>query len=281
MTALNELIVAIRGGGDLATGVIQKFFHAGFKVVILETKQPLAIRRTVALCNAVYEGRFQVEDLIAETVIDWTQCEAKWQQGIIPLLIDPEAKSLAELKPAVVVDAILAKKNLGTNPALAPVTIALGPGFSAPADCQVVIETMRGHSLGKLIFNGSALPNTGVPGVLGGKSAERVIHSPASGLVRHHHQIGDSVTQGEVLFYVGDTPVNSPLTGVLRGLIQEGIVISKGLKCGDVDPRPKEQVDCYAISDKARALGGAALEAALYQLNQHSVALRFTDFFRK
>ncbi|WP_159722295.1 selenium-dependent molybdenum cofactor biosynthesis protein YqeB [Enterococcus sp. CSURQ0835] len=268
MAALNELIVAVRGGGDLATGVIQKFFHAGFKVVILETAQPLAIRRTVALCNAVYTQTFQVEDLVAEKVADWTQCEQSWQHGQIPLLIDPEAESLAQLRPAVVVDAILAKKNLGTTPEMAPVTIALGPGFSAPSDCQVVIETMRGHSLGKLITAGSALPNTGIPGVLGGKSAERVIHSPASGVVKHRYPIGTEVTKGEILFYVGQTPVYSPLTGVLRGLIQAGIDIPQGLKCGDVDPRPKAQVDCYAISDKARALGGAALEAALMQLQR-------------
>lgn len=268
MASIKDMTVVVRGGGDLATGVIQKFHRSGFKVVILETGQPLAIRRTVSLCSAVYEGRYQVEDLTARKITDPAQCPAIWRNGEIPLLVDPAGQSLTCLRPTILVDAIIAKKNLGTNRKMAPVTIALGPGFSAPQDVNVVIETMRGHQLGRLIFEGTALPNTGVPGILGGKSRERVVHSPAAGVVKHVHHIGDRVRAGEVIFYVDSTPVLSPLDGTLRGLIQEGLTIPQGLKAADVDPRPKETVDFLTISDKARALGGAALEAALFELGK-------------
>ncbi|HLQ40443.1 MAG TPA: selenium-dependent molybdenum cofactor biosynthesis protein YqeB [Tetragenococcus sp.] len=267
MGKIEETTVVIRGGGDIATGIIQKMVHAGFKVAVLETDRPLAIRRTVAACNAVYFGEYQVEDLCFEKIQQTNDCQKVWQRGKVPLLIDPNGNSLSELKPTVVVDAILAKKNLGTNRQMAPFTIGLGPGFSAPEDVNVVVETMRGHSLGRLFYKGAALANTGVPGVLGGKSAERVVHSPASGKVQHVRLIGDYVEKGELLFYVGDVPVYSPLDGTLRGEIAEGLVISQGLKCADVDPRSVEEVDCFTISDKARALGGAVLEATLMYLH--------------
>ncbi|GGC78909.1 selenium-dependent molybdenum cofactor biosynthesis protein YqeB [Enterococcus wangshanyuanii] len=256
-----ETIVVVRGGGDLATGVVQKLHHTGFKVVILETEKPLAIRRTVALCNAVFEKEQQVEDLNARLVTSLTECEACWNKGELPVWVDAQADSLNELKPLILIDAILAKRNIGTNRKMAPITIALGPGFSAPEDVDVVVETMRGHYLGRLYFEGSALANTGIPGEIGGKSAERVIHAPASGQVKHIKKIGDSVQKGELLFYVGDQPVFSPLEGVLRGLISDQVECKKGLKCADVDPRVVDEVDCFTISDKARALGGAVLDA--------------------
>lgn len=261
--SISETVVVVRGGGDLATGVIQKLAHTGFKVAILETAKPLAIRRTVALCTAIFQSKQQVEDIEAVFVSSVSECETIWNNKQIPILIDAEAKSLPELKPIVLVDTILAKRNLGTNKRMAPITIALGPGFSAPEDVDVVVETMRGHYLGRLYFEGTAIPNTGIPGEIGGKSAERVIHSPTSGNVQHVKKIGDVVKKGEVLFYVGQAAVESPLDGVLRGLISDKVVCQAGLKCGDVDPRPVEQVDCYTISDKARALGGAVLEAIL------------------
>ncbi|WP_207695578.1 YqeB family selenium-dependent molybdenum hydroxylase system protein [Enterococcus sp. DIV0212c] len=260
-SGISDTIIAVRGGGDLATGVIQKLVHVGFKVVVLETAQPLAIRRTVALCNAVFQNKQQVEDLEAVLVTSVQECYESWRKNQVPVLIDPNANSLAMLNPLVLVDAILAKKNLGTKKSMAPITIALGPGFSAPTDVDVVIETMRGHYLGRLYFEGGAIPNTGIPGEIGGKSAERVIHSPASGNVKHAKKIGDVVKKGEVLCYVDQMAVHSPLDGVLRGLISDQVNCSEGLKCGDVDPRPAEQVDCFTISDKARALGGAVLEA--------------------
>ncbi|MGK0550723.1 selenium-dependent molybdenum cofactor biosynthesis protein YqeB [Enterococcus faecalis] len=263
-TTIEDTVVVVRGGGDLATGVVQKLYHAGFKVVVLETARPLAIRRTVALCNAVFQGVQQVEDLKGVLVNSWQECAACWQQNQIPLLIDTHAESLTLLKPSVVVDAILAKRNLGTKSTLAPVTIALGPGFSAPEEVDVVVETMRGHYLGRLYFQGQALPNTGIPGEIGGKSAERVIHAPTAGKIRHLKRIGAVVQQGEPLFYIDQDLVTSPLNGVLRGLISDQVICTKGLKCGDVDPRSPQVVDCFTISDKARALGGAVLEAVLF-----------------
>jgi xanthine dehydrogenase accessory factor len=271
--SITDSIIVVRGGGDLATGVIQKLYHAGFNVVVLETEKPLAIRRSVALCNAVFEGSQQVEDMTGHLAVSVTECRKSWQNGQIPILIDPQGEVIKLLEPLAVVDAILAKKNLGTDKTMAPITIALGPGFSAPEDVDVVIETMRGHYLGRLYFNGSAIPNTGIPGEIAGKSAERVIHSPTAGNVTHKKTIGATVKKGELLFYVGETPIYSPLDGVLRGLISDQVICQKGLKCADVDPRPSEKVDCFTISDKARALGGAVLEAILFLGHQKNLLI--------
>lgn len=257
-------VAVLRGGGDLATGVAQALWRAGMAVVILESAMPLAIRRTVALCSAMYEGVFTVEDMTARRVDDPQDCAAAWERAEIPLLADERAESLALLQPTYLVDAIIAKKNLNTHRGMAPVTVALGPGFSAPDDVDAVVETMRGHDLGRLILRGSALPNTGIPGILGGKSAQRVVHAPHSGRVKHIHSIGDRVEAGEPLFSIDGVSVSSPLTGTLRGLIAEGLRVPAGLKCADVDPRPAEEVDWMQISDKARSLGGAALTACLF-----------------
>lgn len=261
---INETIVAVRGGGDLATGTIQKLFRSGFKVIILETANPLAIRRTVALCEAIRSGEFSVEGMIAKRIEAPEEAETVWAAGKIPIMVDPTGEKVQALQPTAVIDAILAKKNLGTTKEMAPIVIALGPGFDAGQDCDAVIETMRGHRLGRIIFAGKPIPNTGIPGVLGGKSAERVMHSPANGVIKHLHEIGDSVKKGETLFYVGDIAVPSPLTGILRGLILDGIRVPEGMKVADVDPRSKEEVDYMTISDKARTIGGGALEALLY-----------------
>lgn len=255
----------VRGGGDLATGVVQKLWRAGCQVAILETENPLAIRRTVALCTAVTESVAAVEDVTAR-LATVSQCEYLWRQGEIPVIVDPAGASLSELRPTVLVDAILAKRNLGTHHGMAPVTIALGPGFTAPDHVDAVIETMRGHDLGRLILRGAALPNTGIPGELGGVTARRVVHAPVAGAVTHIHKIGDRVALGEPLFTLDGIPVCSPLTGTLRGLIAAGLTIPAGLKCADVDPRPEREINCFTISDKARNLGGAVLEGALYLL---------------
>ena len=269
----NQDVIAVRGGGDLATGVVQKLWRAGFRTAVLEVPQPLAIRRNVAVSSAVSEGEFQVEDMRARLVVDPADCDRAWADGVVPVLVDPGAGSLAWLRPAVLVDAIIAKRNLGTHRNMAPLTIALGPGFSAPQDVDAIIETMRGHDLGRLVLSGSALPNTGIPGELGGKSAERVVRSPAAGVVKHVRQLGDCVTCGETLFTVGETPVPSPLSGLLRGLIAEGMDVPQGLKCADVDPRPAENVNWQSISDKARCLGGAVLEACFYLARLRGVIL--------
>ncbi|MGX6979882.1 selenium-dependent molybdenum cofactor biosynthesis protein YqeB [Vagococcus elongatus] len=268
MGKINEIRIAVRGGGDLATGVVQKLFRSGFKVVILETDYPLMIRRTVSLGVAVFEHQVQVEGM--EAVLTKVEnIEKVWSEQKIPVIVDPLAENLASINPHVVVDCIIAKRNLGMSKKLAPITIALGPGFRASKDVDVVIETMRGHSLGKLIFSGEAIPNTGVPGELAGKSHERVIHAPTSGKVKHKKDIGDQVEKGDCLFLIDDFEVFSPLSGTLRGLIAEGTVVTQGLKVADVDPRAN--VDCWSISDKARSLGGAVLEAVLYVGNQRGI----------
>ncbi len=263
-----ETIVAVRGGGDLATGTVQKLVHAGFKVVIFETEKPLMIRRTVSLGSAVWDQTTTVEDITAVLTTE-KNLEKVWASGRVPVIIDAEGESLSKIEPTVLVDAILAKRNIGTHRKMAPITVALGPGFEAPTDVNIVVETMRGHNLGRLISAGKPLPNTGIPGVIAGKSAERVIHAPASGVVRYVHQIGDQVSQGETLFYIGQTSVPSPLSGTLRGLIAEGANVELGLKIADVDPRAN--VDCGCISDKARAIGGGVLEAVLMLGHQQSL----------
>lgn len=263
--------VIVRGGGDIATGVIQKLWHAGFNVLVLETATPHTIRRSVALSSAVSQGVFQVEDMAAELITSPEECVIQWSRGVIPVLVDPNANSVQFLRPFAVVDAIIAKRNLGTHRRMAPVTIALGPGFSAPDDVDCVIETMRGHYLGSLITKGAAQPNTGVPGMLAGKSGERVIHAPVAGEVKHIRSIGDEVEKGEPIFSVGRTIVKATLKGTLRGLIAQGIVVSKGLKCADIDPRPVNEVDFLTISDKARAVGGGVLEACFVIARQKQV----------
>ena len=272
--------VVVRGGGDIATGVIQKLWRAGLHILVLETARPLTIRRTVALSSCMYEGVYRVEDMTAVRISSPEECGGLWERGLIPALADPHARSLDFIKPAAVVDAIIAKRNMGTHRGMAPLTIALGPGFSAPEDVDCVIETMRGHSLGRVITKGAALPNTGIPGEMGGKSAERVVHSPASGLVRHIRALGDAVTEGEALFTVGGVVVRSPLSGTLRGLIAEGLEIRKELKCADIDPRPAETVDYLTISDKARAVGGAVLEAWCMMAGEKKMLPATTQYAR-
>jgi xanthine dehydrogenase accessory factor len=252
-------IIVVRGGGDLATGVVQKFFRAGFPVVILETPAPTAIRRSVALCEAAYDGLARVEDMSCRRVSDTGGLDDCWRQGAIPLLIDPDGESIKQIRPSAVVDAVIAKRNLGTHRGMAPVTIALGPGFCAGEDVDVVIETMRGHDLGRLIFEGRAAANTGIPGEIGGKSGQRVIHAPISGTIAHKKRIGDVVECGGVLLTVGGQEVRAPFSGLLRGLVREGASVPRGMKIADIDPRT--DVDWRTISDKARCLGGAALEA--------------------
>lgn len=257
---ITDTLVIIRGGGDLATGVAQKLWHAGFKLIMLETEQPLMIRRQVSLGSAVSDKKTTVED-ITGVLSSEENIEKVWKNDQIPVIVDSKGDVIHTLKPTVVIDGILAKRNIGTNHSMAPITIGLGPGFKAPDDVDAAIETMRGHDLARIIVDGEPLANTGIPGLIAGKTDERVIYSPATGRMKYCHKIGDQVQKGSVLFYLDTTPVLSPLTGTLRGLIVEGAWVEKGLKIADVDPRPN--IPCNHISDKARAIGGGALDAVL------------------
>jgi xanthine dehydrogenase accessory factor len=258
--------IVVRGGGDLGTGVVQKFHRAGFPVVILETSAPTAIRRTVALCEAVYDSITQVEDVICRRVNAPDELEACWQAGDVPLLIDPDGKMIRDIQPNAAINAILAKRNIGTSIDMASITIALGPGYCAGKDVHAVIETMRGHDLGRLILQGNACPNTGMPGEIGGKTIERVLRAPVAGKLVNHKRIGEIARQGEVLFTVDDQAVYAPFTGLVRGMIRCGMEVTKDMKTADLDPRT--DICPYTVSDKARCIGGAALGAYFYLRDQ-------------
>jgi xanthine dehydrogenase accessory factor len=265
MRALN--VILVRGAGDIATGTIQKLIRAGFSVLAVETNRPSAIRRQVALSEAVYEGRQTVEDITAVRVNTLEEAYEVMNAGQVAIMIDPECRLLSSLQPMAVVDAILAKRNLGTTREMAPITIALGPGFVAGVDVDVVIETMRGHNLGRLIFEGSAQPNTGVPGIIEGMGRERVIHTAVAGILHNRAAIGDRIEKGQVIAMIDDQPVTATIDGILRGLIRDGFEVPKGFKIADIDPRDSEKENCFTISDKARCLGGAVLEAILMLRN--------------
>ena len=265
---MNDLII-VRGGGDLATGTIYKLYKCGFRVLILEIENPLAIRRNVAFSEAVYQGIQTVEDVTCYYADSLAHAEALLKEQKLAVLVDPEGNVISKLQPMAVVDAILAKRNLGTHREMAPITIGLGPGFTAGEDVDAVIETMRGHDLGRVIWSGCAEPNTGVPGMIGGYGKERVVRCPADGILRNVNKITDTVKKGQKIAYVetenGDVPVNASLDGLLRGLIRDGYSVTKGLKIADIDPRSEEYMNCFTISDKARCIAGGVVEA-IFQL---------------
>lgn len=275
-------LLIVRGAGDLATGTIHRLKKAGFRLLVLEAEHPAAIRRQVALSESVYAGSAQVEDVKAVRMdVDLTDTENRkeallqemeriWNEDAVPVLVDPAGISISALHPAVVVDAILAKKNLGTNRDMAPLTIALGPGFTTGEDVDVVIETKRGHNLGRVIQKGSAVPNTGIPGIIGGYGKERVMHAEAEGILRNVASIGDIVEAGAVIAEIetkdGRVPVLASLSGLLRGLIRDGYPVTKGFKIADIDPRKEELQNCFTISDKARCIAGSVLEVICGEL---------------
>lgn len=254
--------VIVRGGGDLASGVIYRLSKAGFPVLVTELAQPLAIRRAVAFASAVLEGDIVIEGLRARRIDDVGEVHAVWAMGEIPVLVDEGGASLAALKPPVVVDARMIKRNPGTTRDDAPLVIALGPGYTAGQDCHAVIETKRGHYLGHVIWQGAAEPNTGKPGSVQGHVSERVLRAPADGYVVQRVAIGDALEQGDVVATVGGVPVLAPFAGVLRGLIHSSVPVVAGLKIGDVDPRGIRD-HCFVISEKSLAIGGGVLEAIL------------------
>lgn len=309
----NNLLIICRGAGDLATGIIHRLHRAGHRVIALETDYPAAIRRQVSFCEAVYDGSAAVEGVTARLIpalndakndteiateadaetdaetYSWindtpaahiasekwsrSAIEAVLEAGEVPLLIDPKGESIALLKPDVVVDAIIAKKNLGTTIDMAPLVIGVGPGFTAGNDVHLVIESMRGHNLARIITDGMAQPNTGVPGNIAGFTSERVIHAPAAGYIHDVRKIGDIVQKGDEIARIYPdkgsydnalseyVPVNATITGIIRGLIREGYYFKKGFKIADIDPRESELTNCFTISDKARSIAGSVLEA--------------------
>lgn len=260
-------IVIVRGGGDIASGIIQKFYRSGFKVLCLETEKPTSIRRKVSFSEAVYDGRSIVEGIIGVKVYNLKDIFEIWNTNCIPVAVDPKGLYINRLKPLILIDAILAKRNLGTNMNMAPVTIGVGPGFVAGIDVNVVVETNRGHNLGRLIFKGRASKNTGIPGVIGGYSKERVIYSHECGIINNIKNIGDVVKKGENIAVIDCHPVVGKISGVLRGIIRNNIYVEKGLKIADIDPRISERNNCFTISDKARNIAGGVLEAVLYTRN--------------
>ncbi|MBQ3356585.1 MAG: EF2563 family selenium-dependent molybdenum hydroxylase system protein [Oscillospiraceae bacterium] len=254
------MLVLIRGAGDLASGIAMRLHHARLQVVMTDLPRPTAIRRTVCFSQAVLLGKMTVEDVTAEKAKTPQEALAILKKGNIAVLADPEAACIAALQPDAVVDAILAKRNLGTHITDAPCVIGVGPGFTAGVDCHACVETMRGHTLGRVITEGSPIPNTNIPGLIGGFSGERVLRAPADGIFRQVRQIGDLVKEGEVAGYVGETPMLCQISGVLRGLLADRTPVHRGMKAGDVDPRG-ERSYCYQVSDKALAIGGGVLEA--------------------
>ena len=256
--------VLIKGAGDLATGVACRLKRSGFSIVMTEIAVPTTVRRTVAFSRAIYEKEVRVEDIQAEFAQGLDDLERILACEKIAVIVDPHAQIMSQWKPDIVVDAILAKKNLGTHIEDAPIVIALGPGFTAQKDCHAVVETMRGHFLGKVYYEGSALPNTGIPGEIGGYTKERIIRAPAKGVFQPIVSIGDSVKQGDTVGFVDECPVQVQLSGIVRGLLQPGVFVTAGMKAGDVDPRCKREY-CFSVSDKARSSGGGVLEAIVHQ----------------
>ena len=254
--------VLIRGAGDLASGIALRLFHAKMEVVMTDLPRPTAIRRTVCFSQAILFGTMTVEDVTAAFAETSEAAVSILKEKKIPVLADSEAACIAALRPDVVVDAILAKRNLGTKITDAPCVIGVGPGFTAGVDCHACVETMRGHTLGRVITEGSPIPNTNIPGLIGGFAGERVLRAPADGIFRQRLEIGDIVEQNEIAGYVGTEPMRCQISGVLRGLLADGTPVHRGMKAGDVDPRGEISY-CKLVSDKALAIGGGVLEAIL------------------
>ena len=256
------MLIVIRGGGDIASGIALRLYRAGMDVVICEVPSPTSIRRTVCFSEAVRLGETAVEGVTARRT-DVEEIPDLLEHGIIPVLVDPSALCVPALEPDAVVDAILAKRNLGTSIDMAPVVVAAGPGFTAGVDCHAVVETMRGHYLGRTIYSGSALPNTAIPGLIGGFAGERVLRAPADGLFHGALEIGCQAAAGEIAGTVNGVPMRCTIGGTLRGLLADGVPVTAGMKCGDVDPRCQPE-HCRFVSDKALAVGGGVLEALLH-----------------
>ena len=257
-----NMLVVIKGAGDLATGIAYRLKMAGFDIVMTEIGRPTVVRHTVAFASVVYTKSICVEGVTAVLCKTLEEVKKALENDAIPVIVDEKAEIIQELRPKVVVDAIIAKKNIGTRIIDADIVIGVGPGFEAGVDCHYVIETKRGHYLGRVITEGSAIPNTGVPGEIGGYTKERIIRSPKAGCFKGVKKIGDSVKPEDVVAYVDDVPVLAGIEGIVRGMLMDQMMVPEGFKCGDIDPRCVKE-HCFSISDKARSIGGGVLEAIM------------------
>jgi xanthine dehydrogenase accessory factor len=270
-TELSQLVVLIRGGGEVASGVAHKLARVHFRVCLTETSQPLAVSRGVAFCEAIYDGEKEVEGVVARRVESVSEIPKVWQESQIPIIIDPEASVKDTINPDVLVDAIMAKRNLGTKITDAPLVIGLGPGFHAGRDVHMVVETNNSESLGRVILSGEAEKDTGIPIAIGGLTFERALHSPRDGLFQTDKGIGDLVTAGEVVASVTGQPAKAEISGVVRALLRSGTVVEKGTKLGEIDPSGDKEA-CYTIRPRVRAIAGGVLEAIMMRYNSLEVA---------
>ncbi len=262
MTELFDHVIVVRGGGDIGSGVVWRLRRVGFPVIVTELERPLTIRRTVAFSSAVTNGAVTIEGIEGVRAVDAADALDRAASGTVGVLVSPE---IPDVGASVIVDARLAKRNLGTTRDQAPFVVALGPGFTAGDDCDAIVETMRGHDLGRVLWKGSAIPDSGVPGIIGGESTRRVIHAASDGSLTWDVDFGDLVEQGQRMGQIGSTPVTSMITGTVRGLLMDGDV-STGLKIADVDPRFDPSA-ISRVSDKSLSVGGGVLEAILVWLN--------------
>ncbi|HLI07729.1 MAG TPA: selenium-dependent molybdenum cofactor biosynthesis protein YqeB [Ktedonobacteraceae bacterium] len=276
---IEQSLVAVKGAGDLATGVIHRLHRAGFPVAATELPEPTVVRRTVSFAEAVLLGEMTVEGVTAQRVTSLEEITGQLANGRVPVIVDPEGHVLRQLRPPVLVEATLSKRNTGITIDDAPIVIALGPGYEAGRDAHAVVETNRGHNLGRVYYEGSAEPNTGVPGAIAGYTIERLLKAPAAGKIYGVRQIGDMVQADEVVAQIHEVdcpgepcscqsvPVIAAIPGILRGLLRDSLTVSKGMKVGDIDPRAARE-HCFTISDKSRAIGGGVLEAILHLMQQ-------------
>ncbi|SPD71876.1 conserved hypothetical protein [uncultured Desulfobacterium sp.] len=266
--SLNHLQIVIKGAGEMASGVAWRLFNCGFtRLCMTDVAQPQAVRREVSFCEVVYDEVKTVQGVTAKLIKTFKEVSDAWDCGQVPVIVDPEARIINHFKPSVVIDAILAKTNLGTKITDAPLVIGLGPGFCAGGDVHLVVETNRGHNLGRLIRNGEAQKNTGVPGVIAGYGAERVFRAPKEGHLTVLREIGDMVKEGDVVAEVNGSPVKALINGVIRGMLRDGTGVWKGMKTGDIDPRGNRDF-CYSVSEKTLAIAGGVLEGILSFYNR-------------
>jgi len=267
---MNRNIVIVRGAGDIGTAIAHRLHNCGFRLLLLEVEQPLVVRRKAAFASAVLESEAEVEGVRAVRVNSRVDMDRVWDTGSIPVLCDRECRILDEISPTAVIDATLAKRYTGTNKSMAPITIAAGPGFEAGVQVDAVIETKRGHNLGRIIYKGFAEADTGIPGEIMGYGSERLLKAPVNGIITNLLDIGSRVKKGELIATVSGEPVKAQIDGVVRGLIADRSSVVAGQKIGDVDPRSIVEY-CHTISDKSRAVAGGVLEALLHLMNKGEV----------